>query len=166
MNNKSAVFNNGRKEVFMNTTTIIRRKTTGATCKCCNRPLNGDAAIFNGVRGSKLYTHENCVKFYGSAINKFNANGGSTQSFEVSAYRPFENADNALAWSMFARSAGFYANGNENGIAIRATVPAQSITKLLKTLNPMLITIDGKHFDNVEKATRYIKSITKGNSHN
>ena len=150
----------------MNTTIIIKRTTTGATCKCCNRPLNGDAWIFNGVRGTKLYTHENCVKFYGGAINKFNANGGSTQSFEVIGYKPFTNADNALAWSMFARSAGFYANGNENGVEVRATVPAQSITKLLKTLNPMLVIIDGKHFDSVEQSVKFIKKFTKGNSHN
>ena len=153
----------------MNNLTLNRKTTAGATCKCCGMELRGNCIVANATRGKLMYMHENCATITGSPLAKFNDNGGSTHYFTVTMYRPFEgDVDGAMAWAMFARSAGFSANGNANGVEIRGDVPAQSLKKLLKNLNPMIFSINKKLFfdDEIEMAMKYIQRITNGNSHN
>lgn len=148
---------------------------TVATCPICGRecPSTDERTIFDGVRGSKLYVHDNCVTMDGDAVRGWNDNGGSVHYFHITMWKPFDSKVEALNWFMFLRSTGFRGNVRNNGThwtvyAVSGKSPAQSVKRLLKNVKPMSFSLNFKPFsgDEMDNAMRYIQRITKGNSHN
>ena len=145
---------------------IVRRP---ATCPICDTKFKGDAVIVTGVRDSRFYIHAGCEgkALSGGALLPFNENGGSTHYFKVVTHITAQSNDDRIIWAVYLRSAGFNVRTVANNIKGFATVPGQSISKILQTLYTVAksIDIDGKNFKTYEEADAYINPITGGNRH-
>ena len=141
-----------------------------ATCPVCTRLFTGDAVIVPAVRGRSVYIHAGCEKdaLTGKAFQPFNTTGGSTHFFSVTVHTTAKNKDDRITWAVYMRSAGFDVRTGVNNIVATADVPAQSISKTLRTLFKACksVEINGENFKELEKALEYVKSTTHGNSHN
>ena len=140
-----------------------------ATCPVCTRLFTGDAVIVPAIRGKLAYIHAGCEKdaLTGKAFQPFNENGGSTNHFNVTVHTTAKNKDDRITWAVYMRSAGFDVRTGVNNIVATADVPAQSISKTLRTLFKACksVEINGENFKELEKALEYVKNTTHGNSH-
>lgn len=140
-----------------------------AMCPVCTRLFTGDAVIVPAVRGKFAYIHAGCEKnaLTGKAFQPFNSNGGSTNYFDVKVHTTAKNKDDRITWAVYMRSAGFDVRTGVNNIVATADVPAQSISKTLRTLFKACksVEINGENFKKLEKALEYVKNTTHGNSH-
>ena len=140
-----------------------------ATCPVCTRLFTGDAVIVPAVRGKLAYIHAGCEKdaLTGVAFQPFNTTGGSTNYFSVTVHTTAKNKDDRITWAVYMRSAGFDVRTGVNNIVATADVPAQSISKTLRTLFKACnaVDIDGAKFKTLDEALKYVKSVTHGNSH-
>ena len=153
-----------------NTNNIVRRAIRrAATCPVCTRLFTGDAVIVPAVRGGWAYIHAGCEKnaLTGKAFQPFNENGGSTNHFNVTVHTTAKNKDDRIVWAVYMRSAGFDVRTGVNNIVATANIPAQSISKTLRTLFKACksVDIDNLNFKDLEKALEYVKNTTHGNSH-
>lgn len=141
-----------------------------AICTVCTKRFTGDAVIIPVIRGKLAYIHAGCEgrALTGTAFQPFNNNGGSTHAFKVVVHTAATDKDARTAWAVYMRSAGFDTRTVASNIKAEATVPAQSISKILRTLFTACksVDIDGKNFKSLEKALEYVKDTTNGNSHN
>lgn len=154
-----------------NINNIERRKVKRpAMCPVCNTLFTGDAVIVPAVRGGWAYIHAGCEgkALTGKAFQPFNENGGSTHSFAVTVHTTAADKDARTAWAVYMRSAGFDTRTVANNVKAEAIVPAQSISRILRTLFKACksVDIDGRNYKTLEKALEYVKSVTNGNSHN
>ena len=140
-----------------------------ATCPVCTRLFTGDAVIVPAIRGKLAYIHAGCEKdaLTGKAFQPFNANGGRTNYFAVKVHTTAKNKDDRITWAVYMRSAGFDVRTGVNNIVATADVPAQSISKTLRTLFKACnsVEINSEKFKDLEKALEYVKNTTHGNSH-
>lgn len=145
---------------------IVRRP---ATCPVCNTKFKGDAVIVTGIRDSRFYIHAGCEgkALSGDALLPFNDNGNSAHYFKVVTHITAQSNDDRITWAVYLRSAGFNVRTVANNIKGFATVPAQSITKILQTVFAVAksVDIDGKSFKTFAEANKYVNPITGGNSH-
>ena len=153
--------NNGIKRRF------IKRD---AVCPICNTTFRGDAVVIPIVRGKRVYIHAGCEKdaLTGAALFPFNTHGGSVNTFKVVVHTHGTNADERVARAMYLRSVGFDVKSGSYLIRGEATVPAQSISKVLRTVYQTCkaVDIDGAKFKTLDEALKYVRSVTHGNSHN
>lgn len=154
-----------------NINNIERRKAKRpAMCPVCTTLFTGDAVVVPVIRGKLAYIHAGCEgkALTGKAFQPFNKNGGSTHAFTVTVHTTVTGKDDRTAWAVYMRSAGFDTRTVANNVKAEATVPAQSISKILRTLFKACksVDIDGRNFKSLEDALKYIKSVTNGNSHN
>ena len=150
---------------------VIRRKIKKtARCPICLREFTGDAVIIPAVRGKRLYIHAGCEKnlLTGAPFTPFNTTGGSTHDFNVVVHTTAKGSDSRSAWAGYMRSTGFSTRTGGCNIRAEGTVPAQSISKVLRTLFKMCksVDIDKRKFKTLDEALKYVKSVTHGNSHN
>lgn len=147
-----------------------RKAKRPALCPVCSTMFTGDAVVVPVVRGKLAYIHAGCEgkALTGTAFQPFNSNGGSTHTFGVVVHTTATNKDDRTAWAVYMRSCGFDTKTVASNIRAEAFVPAQSISKILRTLYTACksVDIDGRNFKSLEKALEYVKSVTNGNSHN
>lgn len=165
------------KEENMNTNTNnnnsanIERRTIKrpATCPVCTKMFTGDAVIIPTVRGKLAYIHAGCEgkSLTGKAFQPFNENGGSTHSFNVVVHTTATDKDTRTAWAVYMRSCGFDTRTGVNNILATATIPAQSISKVLRTIfkGCKSVDINGEKFKELETALEYVRKTTHGNNH-
>lgn len=166
-----AVFNHGGKEVFsMEKNNIVRRALRRpALCPVCGKMFTGDALVIPIIRGKLAYIHDGCAGkvLTGEAFQPFNDNGGSIHTFGVVVHTTATDKDERTVWAVYMRSAGFDTRTVASNIRAEGFVPAQSISKVLRTLFKTCKSVDinTHNFTNLEEALEYVKSTTKGNSH-
>lgn len=153
-----------------NTNTIERRTIRRpALCPVCATLFTGDAVVVPAVRGKLAYIHAGCEgkALTGKAFQPFNENGGSTHTFGVVVHTTATDKDTRTAWAVYMRSCGFDTKTVASNIRAEAFIPAQSISKILRTLFKACKSVDinGENFKSLEKALEYVKSVTNGNSH-
>ena len=154
----------------MENTNIERRAIKrDAVCPICGTTFTGDAVVVPIVRGKRVYLHAGCEKdaLTGAALFPFNTHGGSVNTFKVIVHTHGKDADERVARAMYLRSVGFDVKSGSYLVRGEATVPAQSISKVLRTVYQTCksVDIDGAKFKTLDEALKYVKSVTHGNSH-
>ena len=155
-----------------NTNNVLARRKAKrpALCPVCTKLFTGDAVVVPVIRGKLAYIHAGCEgkALTGKAFQPFNDNGGSIHTFGVVVHTTAADKDARTAWAVYMRSCGFDTKTVANNIKAEAFIPAQSISKILRTLFKACKSVDinGHNFKTLETALEYVKDTTKGNSHN